>query len=59
MKFAVWDVVRPASPDHPRAGQVADVTKVNYQRHPDEVVVRWNVDGTEESVPMVDLAPNV
>lgn len=56
--FSVWTVVKPASETHDRAGEVGMVWKTNQAKMPDHVVVKWDADGTEESVALADLVEN-
>lgn len=53
--FEVWTPVTVVTPDHPRAGTAGTVQQVNRAKHPAEVVVKFDLDGTEESVLCADL----
>ena len=54
--FEIWNVVRVKNEAHARAEQVGVVTMRNLKDHPDEVVVKFDKDCTEESVQVTDLA---
>lgn len=53
--FEVWTPVKVVTEDHPRAGTAGTVQQVNRVVHPDAVVVKFDLDGTEEAVNLVDL----
>lgn len=54
--FSVWTPVKLRSETHERAGDAGLVWKINRAKMPDHVVVKWDIDGTEESVAIADLA---
>ena len=54
--FSVWTPVKVRSEEHERAGEAGLVWKINRQKMPDHVVVKWDTDGTEESVAVADLS---
>jgi len=54
MRFDVWQSVKVTKEDHPRTGQAGTVHATS-PAHPDEVQVKWDSDGTIESVSVDDL----
>lgn len=54
--FSVWTSVKVKSDTHERTGEAGLVWKINRTKMPDHVVVKWDTDGTEETMPIVDLA---
>lgn len=54
-RLDVWTPVKVTNPDHPRADQAGFVFAANASTHPDEVVVKFDTDGTTESVQLADL----
>ena len=50
----VWQVVKPASAEHPRAGQAGVVHAVD-KKDPENVQVKWDIDGKVETVAVADL----
>jgi hypothetical protein len=54
MRYSVWQSVKVANQDHPRDGQAGTVHTVN-PAHPDEVVVKFDADGSTEAVSVNDL----
>jgi hypothetical protein len=53
--YEIWTPVKVINVDHARAGTAGIVTMRNLKDHPDSVVVKFDVDGTEESVQTADL----
>ncbi len=53
--FDVWKAVQVVNTDHPRTGEAGTVFATNRVTHPDDVVVKFDIDGTTESVAVVDL----
>lgn len=53
--FNVWQSVKVTNEEHPRAGTAGTVFATNPTTHPNEVVVKFDVDGTEEAVAIADL----
>lgn len=54
MRYSVWQSVKVSNQDHPRDGQAGTVHTVN-PAHPDEVVVKFDADGSTEAVSVNDL----
>ncbi len=54
MRFNVWQSVKVKTEDHPRTGQAGTVHTVSPE-HPDEVVVKFDVDSSTEAVNVNDL----
>lgn len=50
----IWTAVKVTNPDHPRTGTAGTVQAVN-KKHPDEVGVKFDVDGVVEVVAVADL----
>lgn len=53
--FEVWTSVKVITEGHPRFNTAGTVQQVNKTAHPDAVVVKFDLDGTEEAVALVDL----
>ena len=53
--YQVWQSVKVKNPDHARADQAGSVFAVSPEQHPDEVVVKFDKDGMQESVAIADL----
>lgn len=53
--FEIWTAVKVINEAHARAHQAGTVTMRNVANHPDEVVVKFDKDLTEESVSVADL----
>lgn len=53
--FNVWTSVQVSNADHPRTKQAGTVHATNSETHPAEVVVKFDMDGTLESVQLADL----
>jgi kynureninase len=53
--FNVWTSVKVSSETHPRTGQAGTVHAINQTEHPDEAVIRFDLDGTLEAVAISDL----
>jgi hypothetical protein len=54
MRYSVWQSVKVSNLDHARAGQAGTVHTVS-PAHPDEVVVKFDEDGSLEAVKVEDL----
>lgn len=52
--FPVWTAVQVSNPDHFRAGQAGSVQGTSPD-HPDEVAVKFDVDGVTAIVKVSDL----
>lgn len=52
--FEVWTCVKVKNPEHARAGQAGVVHAVNKDK-PDEVAVRFDLDGRVQLVATADL----
>lgn len=53
--FDVWTPVQVSAATNARVGQAGTVFATNPKSHPDEVVVKFDKDGTTEAVALVDL----
>lgn len=53
--FGVWTPVKVVNPEHERADQAGTVFGVNREKHPDDVIVKFDQDGQEQAVPVADL----
>jgi hypothetical protein len=53
--FNVWTSVKVNAIDHPRVNQAGTVHATNKEKHPDEVVVKFDLDGSLEAVAITDL----
>lgn len=53
--FSVWTSVKVKNEEHSRAGTAGSVHATNVETHPDEVQVKFDADGTIESVLVADL----
>lgn len=53
--FSVWTSVKVKNVEHSRAGTAGAVHATNSETHPDEVQVKFDVDGTVENVLVADL----
>jgi hypothetical protein len=54
MRYSIWQSVKVTNEEHARAGQAGTVHATSL-KHPDEVVVKFDVDSTEEAVAVADL----
>lgn len=52
--FQVWQSVQVINENHPRKGQAGTVFAVNKDK-PDEVVVKFDLDGEQQAVQVADL----
>jgi hypothetical protein len=52
--FQIWQSVKVQNDQHPRAGQ-AGVVHATNPKHPDEVVVKFDLDASQEAVAVADL----
>lgn len=53
--YNVWQGVKVTTETHPRFGEAGTVYRTDRQDHPDKVVVQFDLDGSLESVDLVDL----
>lgn len=53
--YNVWQSVKVTAVDHPRASEAGIVHATNQETHPDEVVVKFDLDGSLEAVAIADL----
>lgn len=53
--YNVWQSVKVINAAHPRVNTAGTVFSTNATAHPDEVVVKFDLDGTEEAVKLADL----
>ena len=53
--FEVWTPVKVITEGHARFNTAGIVTMRNLKDHPDSVVVKFDLDGTEEAVQVADL----
>jgi hypothetical protein len=53
--FPVWTAVIVSNPEHEYAGQAGVVHAVNADKHPNEVIVRFDKDSTCAEVATADL----
>jgi hypothetical protein len=53
--YGVWTAVKVVNSDHERVGQVGVVWGVNRVTHPDDVIVKFDQDGQEQSMPLADI----
>lgn len=53
--FDVWKAVQVVNPANARNGEAGTVFATNREKHPDDVVVKFDSDNTTESVPVADL----
>lgn len=56
MKFRIWQSVTPTAADDARTGQAGYVCALDPKK-PDEVGVKWDVDGVEEVVSSDSVRP--
>lgn len=52
--YSIWQSVKVTNDQHPRVGQAGTVHATN-PHHPDEVVVKFDVDEQQEAVAVADL----
>lgn len=53
--ISVWTSVKVVKEDHARFGQAGSVFATNKETHPDEVQVKFDLNGDIESVLIADL----
>lgn len=53
--YNVWQGVKVKTETHPRFGEAGTVYRTDRQDHPDKVVVQFDLDGSLESVDLIDL----